>query len=92
MIGSVQGPWGVNVQSREYRHVDTRLKTGTLLLLYFRYTSRGSHCLGYNPIMYMMSLRFMALNNIFGVYVHSREIALFWDCLRDEKIFDFLFK
>ena len=31
MIGSVQGPWGVNVQSREYRHVDTRLKTGTLL-------------------------------------------------------------
>ena len=31
VIGSVQGPWGVNVQSREYRHVDMRLKTGTLL-------------------------------------------------------------
>ena len=31
MIGSVQGPSGVNVQSHEYRHVYTRLKTCTLL-------------------------------------------------------------
>ena len=33
MIGRVQVPSGVNVQSREYSHVDTRLKTGTLLFI-----------------------------------------------------------
>ena len=36
MIGSVQGPWGVNVQLREYRYVDMSLKTGTLLYFFTR--------------------------------------------------------
>ena len=35
VIGSVQGTRGVNVQSREYMHVDTRFKTGTLLYFTF---------------------------------------------------------
>ena len=41
--------WGVNVQSREYRHVDTRLKTGTLL--YFTLLCVTRLCAGISPVI-----------------------------------------
>ena len=40
--------WGVNVQSREYRHVDTRLKTGNLLYFTLLYSVSTTHFNSYN--------------------------------------------